>query len=593
MARIPFTVTKITSSGKKKIKLPLPSKGVNFNSENMKSTGDRCVTMKNLICTDSCISSRGTFEKSTVPVFEQGSFHSMTSRDFCGKNIIHAGTVLYGLCEDEGEAQVIFEGVPDKNSFFCEFGSKLYLYCDSHVYSVDRDFNCTEQFPEAPLYMEKIRPSTGMQGEKVEDFRYNFIAPFISVKFDGVDGDYYFVELPLARDMTREVKIYYRDKPLTLNESKCTEKVLYTEENLKNKEVTVEYCLKDPSHIDFDDSFSKCTFCTTYGGTGSEGTRIFASGSEKRRGEYFKGELMNPLFFKSDSVEKLGDGSDGITCFAKMYDKLLIFTDRSIYKMSYSVTESGGFFGTVPINSLIGCDMPGSVRLVENRVVFASSREGVFIINSTAETGEMNIFPISGNINKTADGLLAVEKSMLTKAQSLDHDGKYILFAGGKMFIWDYSLCGFSASRGYENSQGCLVWYIWEGIEGDLLFRSSQSVFILDTQKGILSRYISEKQVSDGAFITEEQDFSLPHMKKKVYSMSFDMKSGKGSEVILTLYADGVPYYGVSIYSTKSERAHIDMKLPSVPCYRFSYGLASEDGFFELYGVSAKAVMVR
>lgn len=584
MGFIPTTFTPMGDGGIKHANLPVPAGGANFRSDWKSTDASKCVSMKNMVPCDTGIRSRGSFEQ-MLNELEEGTFHSMTSRTYCEKHFIHFGNKLYSISHDSSQWQLVYEGVPDKSSMFCEFASKLYLYSDTYVYSIDRDFNCVEEFPKVPLVVTGVDPEHGNLGTMVQDYWVNLIAPVIAVEYRAFSG--WQITLPYKRDTTRKIRAFSGDEEIGVSIDRCTDYQVYFDKLQEYAVIRLEYYLAQPEDIKYDSFFSGCTCCVAYGGSDAGGTRVFAGGNSERTGEYCKSELIDPLCFKMSSIEKLGDGSDGITGFIKMYDNLLILTDRSVYRMNYKLTDSGGFFNVCQINSQIGCDMPHSVQLIANRAVFANSRLGVHMVYYADETGEMNVVPVSGNINTGEGGLLCNSRESLKNAQSLDYDSKYFLCVGSKVYVWDYGMCGFIRSGSYENSQGRLVWFLWDEIDSDILFSMEEGLYSLKKDGGIVGRYNAEKSSNQCFFVTEQYDFGNAMKKKSVTHIKLDLKMSKGTEIVLTLYSDAKPYYSQSIYCGKDSSECLDIKLPEMPLYRFSYGLGTTGGFFQLSSASA------
>ncbi|MBP3580815.1 MAG: hypothetical protein J6K12_06170 [Clostridia bacterium] len=588
MAYIPTTIIGKTRENKKIAALPLPVNGINLKAHWQSSDLSKCVAMKNLVPHNLGIKCRGSFEQiEGSSIQDEGSFHSITCRPYCERIVMHYGNKIYTFCDGESNWQVLYEGVPDKDSMFCEFSSKLYLYSDTYVFSVDRSFNCIEEYPKAPIYMESLNTQVAT-GLKTDNFHPNLLAPRISVVYDESSESAF--ALPENRDVNRKVKAFADGEELEVNEEKCTKKWVHLKKSVDDKVVTIEYYLEDPQIIKFNNLFSGCRECIAYGGTDAGGTRIFAGGNRQRPGEYCKSELIDPLCFYDNSIEKLGDGCDIITGFAKMYDSLLIFTDRSIYRMSYKLVDTGGFFSVKQITSNVGCDVPKSIQLVENRVVFANSAYGIHIVYYADETGELNVLPISGNVNDGVDGILTCDTELLKNGFSLDYDNKYYFCTAEKIYIWDYGMCGFTRSSSYENSQGRLVWYIWDNLEGDMLVSMNRKLYCIKSSNALVTKYNADNNHDECSFVTEKYDLGRPLIQKRIVGMKLDMSLSQGSEVILTLYNGDKPYFSQSIYSGKDEDVCVDIKLPEMKLYRFGYGLSTQNGLFELKGAAVKLI---
>ena len=98
----------------------------------------------------------------------------------------------------------------------------------------------------------------------------------------------------------------------------------------------------------------------------------------------------------------------------------------------------------IPINASIGCDLPWSIQLIENNLVFAN-RNGIYTILDTTSANENNIVGISRKINGSSErpGYLAdvsdMDEDMIC---SIDDGTHYYITANGKTWAWNYELSG-------------------------------------------------------------------------------------------------------------------------------------------------------
>jgi hypothetical protein len=95
------------------------------------------------------------------------------------------------------------------------------------------------------------------------------------------------------------------------------------------------------------------------------------------------------------------------------------------------------------INAEIGCDLPGSLQLVENNLVWCNRRYGVCRLKDSSAAYENNIVQISRKINGDyrLDGLLEQLKSVADdEVRSVDTGKRYILALGTDAYEWNYEL---------------------------------------------------------------------------------------------------------------------------------------------------------
>ena len=458
MAYIPYTYVPIVKSGRKRITYPLPTGGVILPQNGMTIENGKCEGICNFDILPDRIKTR-CFQGTAAEGFNaEGTLHGALDETFCDRLVFHVGQCLYSYDSQSDNVQLIYDAMPDAKSLLCPFMSRLYIYCNTHIYSLGDDFILKEEFDiPAPVIYENAFPST-LQKDKKTDNPYNLAAPRITVKYVSSISKSFL--LPQRLDTSRPVEIYIDGEPCKKSICEISEDVIrinddYSYDN--NRYVTVVYYLLDLADAGYEDFISGCNVVTAFGGDTNGGTRIFFTGNPNKKGYYCKCSLQNPLQVNDDEFEIIGDGNENITAVKKMYGDLIMFTQGSVFRMGYNLTQDGSYFAVKEISSETGCDCPGSVQLIDNRVVFASSKKGIYIIDSATDTGEHNIKPVSGNVLKgDGVGLLDNDAELLKNACSVDFDRKYFLFVGGRAYIWDYDMTPFRESGSYSAAQGRL-----------------------------------------------------------------------------------------------------------------------------------------
>ena len=204
-----------------------------------------------------------------------------------------------------------------------------------------------------------------------------------------------------------------------------------TRVDLKNElstAVNISYIpAKETEYRNFEKIFG-CKRTCTYGGRSSGGTREFFTGNDDYPGHYFYSELLSPLHVKRLSYDILGNGREKVTDLAKQKGDLIAFCENSVYRMVYTFSEAeGADFLVNEISTGVGCDVPGSVQLIDNRLVFANSDTGIYIIVSSEYTDELSIRRISANINGNGTDGFLYENRLCDGCVSSDYSGKYML----------------------------------------------------------------------------------------------------------------------------------------------------------------------
>lgn len=241
-------------------------------------------------------------------------------------------------------------------------------------------------------------------------------------------------------------------------------------------------------HLERDVDTADKVCCNTqavwYGGsTGgiSGGSFLFMAGAEPNK--LIWSDVDNPLYFPENNYLRVGSDSEKITKLAKMGNNLVIFKEHSVYiatcvegegvtveqLSSGAVTDVTSYAATFPtanINDDIGCDLPETVQLCRNRLVWANSTGKVYQIVTHSMTSERNIYAISGNIEKLIkQELKKIENPSLT-ASATSWQGYYLLSLGNKtVFVMNYDNYGFTNIYSYsktDDAESRIEWYKWE-----------------------------------------------------------------------------------------------------------------------------------
>lgn len=586
MSHIPFTYAPLSSNGKKSVYLPLPSGGMSLD-EGVLPEG-KSAFISNLAISNDGICTRSAFVPMTEAFQLDGELHGITKTPFNGKIIMHAGEKLYSYDKDNSGIVEISDFLPDEKSIFCTFMSKLYIYCKGHVFSIDRDFVFAEQMPDAPVVFEGANPISAY-GMKETGKVFNLIAPRISVTYSSFSApsDYAGTRYALPRyaDVSRPVSVFINDEELDSALVNVTENKIFIDDEIEIPSgegvVKISYFVKDTENLSYDDKLYGCNLSVAFGGNTNGGTRVFLTGNEEYKGYYFRSGLQNPLYFGSDDCEVIGDGCENITAVMKMYGNLLIFTENSVFKMSHNITSNSAYYSVKEISNETGCDCPESVQLIDNRVVFVNSRKGVFIVDSANDTGEHNIKPISGNINKgDGYGLLECETDSIKKCRSMDFDRKYMLFVGKRAYIWDYNSSPFYDSGNYSKAQEKLCWYMYEDMHEGYYFETESSLVVLDMMDMAFYVLSDAEEKTDVSFDikSREECFDVPLNKKYVTDMEFLLSADVDAQVRLLLYSDGECYFEKQLDVGNGKLTHVKLSLAQKALYRFAFRLCGKGG---------------
>ncbi len=224
--------------------------------------------------------------------------------------------------------------------------------------------------------------------------------------------------------------------------------------------------LYDEWMLDYLTGPMACSIAAVYGGGG---TSVVLAGSPEQPNAYFWSAntdvAMDPTYFPTEHYNLAGDASDPITALGLQQNQLVIFQQGRVGAAEFGTADiDERTFITMnyrTINSNVGCDLPGSVQLVENNLVFANRKRGVLLLRDTTSADENNIIHISDNIERdpAKDGLLYDLQQIGAAAVSMDDGERYWLMVGQHAWLWDYRLGG---SVGTPHT---LSWFYFDGID--------------------------------------------------------------------------------------------------------------------------------
>ena len=210
-----------------------------------------------------------------------------------------------------------------------------------------------------------------------------------------------------------------------------------------NNTVVITYEKANP---DAEASIMDCRYGCAYGGTG--GAVLILAGSEAQPNAYFwNGShiAMDPGYFPMEYYNLAGDSLEPVTGFGLQAGYLMVFKSHAVGRCLLGAETIGDraylTLDYTPVNAAIGCDLPFTIRLVENNLVWCSTYGGVYRLEDTTAALENQVRCISGNVNGCAGrpGLLEAVKTAGSVC-ALDDGERYWVAAGGQVYLWDYRL---------------------------------------------------------------------------------------------------------------------------------------------------------
>ena len=230
-----------------------------------------------------------------------------------------------------------------------------------------------------------------------------------------------------------------------------------------NNTVKITWSKADP---DSYNSIMDCRCGAAYGGTG--GAVLILAGSEAQPNACFwNGShiAMDPGYFPVSYYNLLGDDLEPVTGFGQQAGWLVVLKEHSVGRCQLGTeTMEGRAYLTLnytPVNAVLGCDLPRTIRLVDNNLVWCSTYAGVCRLSDTTAALENQVECLSRNVNgDSRRGLL----TMVRQARSvcaLEDGERYWVCGDGQCYLWDHSL----------SSAAKPAWFYFTGIPAADFFR--------------------------------------------------------------------------------------------------------------------------
>lgn len=450
----------------KEISLPDLNGGLNVNDPEYSVADNQSPDMLNMWFKGRALVKRDG--QTLVVCGLDGAVHGISPL-YNGYYAVHAGRCLYKW---HGEtAQLIKSGLPDSAGVFCEFGDALYYLDGTEIWELASDYGVSSVTPYIPCVMFNARPDLS---ESDNGDAYNLLGAGFTVKYNA-DGESTAYSLPQtgldaatvnvsvnATDLTEGVHFTVNRTAGTVSSAGGTSPFGAPPKGSNNVWITASKTMAGNKR-----RITGCRVAVPFGGEAAGvfgGTRVFVMGNPDYPRSYWHSDLGHHVgggmrYFPDTGEEFLDQNSEPITAAAKMGGELMIFKESSIFKVGYSFDGEDVFYPVRECHSAIGCDMPGSVQLIDNRLVFAHSKTGVHMLVSTDNETENAVKPLSANI-----GALLLSEDGLQNACSVDSGRYYWLCAGGHAYLWDYEQTPYYDYADYEQAQRRLAWYRFDNV---------------------------------------------------------------------------------------------------------------------------------
>ena len=300
-----------------------------------------------------------------------------------------------------------------------------------------------------------------------------------------------------------------------------------------NNTVVITY---SKTNSDAYNSVMDCIYASTYGGSG-ELCIVMGGCPAQPNAIFWNGNniAMDATYFPFSQYQFCGDTDDPVTGFGKQQSFLVVFKEHSVGRVKQDTqTIDGRVTIDMPytaINAKIGCDLPYSIQLIDNNLVWCNTQQGVHFLKDSSYAYENNIEQISLKINggPTKPGMLeSVREGIVSSA---DDEKRYWLCCGDETWVWDYE------NTSYKDPS----WYYMTNIRARAFATELDDMWHLD-EAGRLTHFVRDFK-DYGAPVEKvyrfaSQFFGGYDRLKNVNSVIIVMRPDTNSEAKLTYITD-------------------------------------------------------
>jgi len=443
--------------------------------------------------------------------------------------IVHKNQTLYSVNPTTGAHSVLMSGLTaTKGAGFFVFNDKLYYLGGGKYIQIPKTITVSDPVKEVVPYVPTVilgRTPAGTGGSQYQP--ENRLAPGKRVFFtaDGTSTDYYLPYTSLASTTLVVKVLHVTSSPIewvTYTEvpdvTQASGNVFQVDRTTGVVKFKVAPPQSDPATVNTVDitcftegeeqtkainSIMQCTCSIVYGGVTE--LAVVLGGTPVQPNAYFwSGNTstgFDPSYFPADYYNYAGtDSEQYITGFGRQQNLLVIFSERCIGKSAFdSETISERNYLTLPytsINASIGCDLAGSIQLIQNNLVFANTYAGVYILTDSSAYGENTVYRISRNVNGdgATKGLLLDLRSGEIVCSVDDHQ-RYWICANEHVYLWDYTI------KWYTKGEERLSWFFFDGFDSSKWVSHLESLFYFDPDGNLITENVGKYSDFGNAFI--------------------------------------------------------------------------------------------
>lgn len=299
-------------------------------------------------------------------------------------------------------------------------------------------------------------------------------------------------------------------------------------------------------------AIADCLYSVSFGGTDAvcvvmgccdaQPNAIFWSGN----GSYG----VDATYFPMDQYNLCGAYQDPVSGFGKQQNVLVVFQNHHTSKASYGLTDINGRkyidLTLSTINAERGCDLPWSIALCGNNLVWMHTRHGVMYLKDTSSAYENMIVVISGNVNGSQDrpGMLQdLRTASAFRCVGVEDGKRYYAFVGDTLWVWDYTLSDVGDGPGRMSWSRHRTFHVQAAMEGD-----TGTLWMADGG-GAISQFSEDAEDDFGKKIsccyrTPTQNFGGYFRLRNIHRIVVSMREKNGGRVAVTYGGEGQEIHG-------------------------------------------------
>lgn len=279
-------------------------------------------------------------------------------------------------------------------------------------------------------------------------------------------------------------------------------------------------------------------YAVTFGGDND--TRVFTAGDSTT---YYYSGLLDPTYWPDNQYNNAGVDNSFITGFGKQYNVLVVFKERSMYAITYDYNGGNPRFPLALLNDSNGCDMPYTIQLIKDNLVWCNTYNGVMHLNSTDIKDEKNVSPLSENINGVYKSPGLLQETNLKHATSVDFDGHYWICVNEKVWAWNYEVKPYVNTGNVYDDQRNIAWFPFDNINANCWFFFNNVLYYGDRTiarivKFVPTEYNDFETAINSYWASKLNDFGLFDWTKTILQIRFSTKTDVPTNITTEYYSD-------------------------------------------------------